>query len=68
MFPIIAIGAAVLGVFAFEGAKASSDDDKKSSRQTAQAGPLPQSYIVTPIPQGSGRQLTPVESVRNWTF
>ncbi len=69
MFPIIALGA-LLGVVAYEELKPSSPDSGKAAgkmKSTDQAAVAPQSYIVTPITQG-GRQVNPVEAVRNWTF
>jgi hypothetical protein len=70
MFPIIALGAAALGIFAYEELKPDDGPKAPKSASQQQASVQPQSYIVTPIPQssGGGRQVSPVEAVRNWTF
>lgn len=74
MFPILAIGAALVGAFAVkEAVDASSDasDAKGSAHGGHQAqgnsAPLPQqSYLVTPVAGASSQPISALEAVRNF--
>jgi hypothetical protein len=71
MFPIIAVGAVILGAVVASEAGASTPKRKapEPDRSEAQAAARPQSYVVTPLPaSASARQLEPLEAVRNWIF
>ncbi len=71
MFPLVALGAAALVAVVAASELTGSEKPskaKETARKDDHPAPLPQSYIVTPIPQGGGRQLSNVESVRNWIF
>lgn len=65
MFPIVALGAAVLVAAISVSSGSSSTKPKASAKKEDHPAPLPQSYVVTPIPQG-GRQMTALEGVHNF--
>jgi hypothetical protein len=66
MFPLIAIGAAILGavgaVAAAETSSPKSAPKSKPAEQT-QNSILPQSYVVTPLSGDQMRTITPMEGV-----
>jgi hypothetical protein len=65
MFPIVALGAAVLVAAISVSSSSTKPSSKESARKEDHPAPLPQSYVVTPIPQG-GRQMTALEGVHNF--
>ena len=70
MFPVIALGAAILGGLSALSAGSSSSESSGSSRSSRSSTPnvSPQSYIVTPVSGGAGGQtISAVEAVQRFT-
>lgn len=69
MFPLIAIGAAVIGTVALTSGNSSGGSSRSADSRSADAQRQvsPQSYIVTPIGgQTGGNPASAMESVRNF--
>jgi hypothetical protein len=67
MFPLLAIGAVLLGaagaVAAAETSSTVKGGRKPKSADETQAAVMPQSYLVTPVGGEQARSITPMEGV-----
>ena len=69
MFPIVALGAALIGAIAVKEAVDSGPSAKRPAEsRDVQDAVAPQSFVVTPVDggEGAGRRISALEAVRNF--